>query len=80
MYSLQSVTCSLSVMGFGESIMELTGLEDPWVAKGVAIALVILLLGKAATIILTYTVNKQTVNVPLGNNFQYYPICTFCIC
>ena len=71
MYSLQSVTCSLSVMGFGESIMELTGLEDPWVAKGVAIALVILLLGKAATIILTYTVNKQTVNVPLGNNFQY---------
>ena len=47
MYPLQSVTCSLSVMGFGESIMELTGLEDPWVAKGVAIALVILLLGKA---------------------------------
>ena len=71
MYPLQSVTCSLSVMGFGESIMELTGLEDPWVAKGVAIALVILLLGKAATFILTYTVNKQTVNVPLDNNFQY---------
>lgn len=43
---LQSVTCSLSVMGFGESIMELTGLKDPWVAKGVAIGLVILLLGK----------------------------------
>jgi len=71
MYSLQSVTCSLSVMGFGESIMELTGLEDPWVAKGVAIALVILLLGKALLSLLTYTVNKQTVDVPLGNNFQY---------
>lgn len=26
--------------------MELTGLKDPWVAKGVAIGLVILLLGK----------------------------------
>ena len=71
MYPLQSVTCSLSVMGFGESIMELTGLEDPWVAKGVAIALVILLLGKALLSLLTYTVNKQTVDVPLGNNFQY---------
>ncbi|XP_060601594.1 solute carrier family 12 member 8-like [Ruditapes philippinarum] len=41
----QAVTCSLSVMGFGESIMGLTGIDNPWIAKGVAIALVILLLG-----------------------------------
>ncbi|XP_060558535.1 solute carrier family 12 member 8-like isoform X2 [Ruditapes philippinarum] len=32
-------------MGFGESIMGLTGIDNPWIAKGVAIALVILLLG-----------------------------------
>ncbi|KAL4218214.1 hypothetical protein ACF0H5_022950 [Mactra antiquata] len=41
----QAVTCSLSVMGFGESIMGLTGVNNPWIAKGVAILLVILLLG-----------------------------------
>ncbi|XP_062580263.1 solute carrier family 12 member 8-like [Saccostrea cucullata] len=41
----QSVSCSLSVMGFGESIMRLMGEEDPWIARGVAIALVLLLLG-----------------------------------
>ena len=41
----QSVGCSLSVMGFGESIDELTGLDNPWLAKGVAVGLVILLLG-----------------------------------
>ena len=33
-------------MGFGESILGLTGLDNPWIAKGVAIGLVVLLLGK----------------------------------
>ena len=33
-------------MGFGESILGLTGLENPWIAKGVAVGLVVLLLGK----------------------------------
>lgn len=41
----QAVGCSLSVMGFGESILGLTGLDNPWIAKGVATGLVILLLG-----------------------------------
>lgn len=41
----QAVGCSLSVMGFGESILGLTGQDNPWIAKGVAVALVILLLG-----------------------------------
>lgn len=41
----QAVGCSLSVMGFGESILGLTGLENPWIAKGVAVGLVVLLLG-----------------------------------
>lgn len=41
----QSVSCSLSVMGFGESIMRLMGEDNPWIARGVAIALVLLLLG-----------------------------------
>ena len=44
----QAVSCSLSVMGFGESILELTGLDNPWIAKGVAIGLVILLLGETS--------------------------------
>ena len=43
---LQAVSCSLSVMGFGESILGLTGLDNPWIAKGVAIGLVVLLLGE----------------------------------
>ncbi|WAR17155.1 S12A8-like protein [Mya arenaria] len=41
----QAVACSLSVMGFGESINELTGLNNLWLAKGVAFLLVILLVG-----------------------------------
>ncbi|XP_060068497.1 solute carrier family 12 member 8-like [Ylistrum balloti] len=41
----QSVSCSLSVMGFGESIMGLAHVENPWIAKGVAVGLVLLLLG-----------------------------------
>lgn len=41
----QSVSCSLSVMGFGESIMRLMNEDNPWIARGVAIALVLLLLG-----------------------------------
>lgn len=41
----QAVTCSLSVMGFGESIVGLTGIDNPWIAKGVAIGLVLLLVG-----------------------------------
>ncbi|KAK3087217.1 hypothetical protein FSP39_003220 [Pinctada imbricata] len=40
----QSVSCSLSVMGFGESIMRLMGEDDPWIARGVAIGLVLLLM------------------------------------
>lgn len=43
---LQSVSCSLSVMGFGESIMRLMNEDNPWIARGVAIALVLLLLGE----------------------------------
>ncbi|XP_069106721.1 solute carrier family 12 member 8-like [Argopecten irradians] len=41
----QSVSCSLSVMGFGESIEQLADLDNPWVAKGIAVGLVLLLLG-----------------------------------
>ena len=33
-------------MGFGESILGLTGLDNKWIAKGVAIGLVVLLLGR----------------------------------
>jgi hypothetical protein len=32
-------------MGFGESIMRLMGQDNAWIARGVAIALVLLLLG-----------------------------------
>ncbi|XP_052224704.1 solute carrier family 12 member 8-like [Dreissena polymorpha] len=41
----QAVACSMSVMGFGESVMGLTGLDEPWLAKGIAVGLVLLLLG-----------------------------------
>ncbi|KAL3889646.1 hypothetical protein ACJMK2_001981 [Sinanodonta woodiana] len=41
----QAVSCSLSVMGFGESVMVLVHHENQWIAKGVAVALVLLLLG-----------------------------------
>ncbi|XP_048251115.1 solute carrier family 12 member 8-like [Haliotis rufescens] len=40
----QSVSCSLSVMGFGESIMELIGQSNPWIARGIAFGIVLLLL------------------------------------
>lgn len=56
MFVFQSVTCSLSVMGFGESIAELTGSDNPWVAKGVAIGLVVLLLGQ-------YSVSYHQLNI-----------------
>ena len=47
---LQSVSCSLSVMGFGESIMNLIGQEgNAWVARGIAFGVVLLLLGKLKT-------------------------------
>jgi hypothetical protein len=39
-------------MGFGESILHLTGLENPWIAKGVAVGLVVLLLGKYLKVVL----------------------------
>ncbi|KAH9492017.1 hypothetical protein Btru_029679 [Bulinus truncatus] len=41
----QSVGCSLSVMGFGESIMTLLKQDNPWVARGIAFGVVLLLLG-----------------------------------
>lgn len=41
----QAVACSLSVMGFGESIMALIGTDNKWIAKGIAILVVVLLLG-----------------------------------
>ncbi|GFS03588.1 solute carrier family 12 member 8 [Elysia marginata] len=41
----QSVSCSLSVMGFGESIMNLIGIKEPWIARGIAFGVVLLLLG-----------------------------------
>ena len=56
---LQAVSCSLSVMGFGESILGLTGLDNPWIAKGVAIGLVVLLLGKKYICSLDYRTNSM---------------------
>ncbi|XP_059168797.1 solute carrier family 12 member 8-like [Physella acuta] len=41
----QSVGCSLSVMGFGESIMNLIQQDNPWIARGIAFGVVLLLLG-----------------------------------
>ncbi|KAK7092153.1 hypothetical protein V1264_009749 [Littorina saxatilis] len=41
----QSVSCSLSVLGFGESIMSLLGEDNPWIARGIAFGVVLLLLG-----------------------------------
>ncbi|XP_076456683.1 solute carrier family 12 member 8-like [Babylonia areolata] len=41
----QSASCSLSVMGFGESIMSLLGQDNPWIARGIAFGVVLLLLG-----------------------------------
>lgn len=41
----QSVSCSLSVMGFGESIMNLIGQSNPWIMRGIAFGVVLLLLG-----------------------------------
>ncbi|CAG5134925.1 unnamed protein product [Candidula unifasciata] len=41
----QAVSCSLSVMGFGESIMNLISQQNPWIARGIAFGIVILLLG-----------------------------------
>ncbi|KAK6177869.1 hypothetical protein SNE40_012745 [Patella caerulea] len=41
----QAVSCSLSVMGFGESVMELIGQTNPWIARGIAFGVVILLMG-----------------------------------
>ena len=35
-------------MGFGESIMELTGQSNPWIARAVAVGVVLLLLGEWA--------------------------------
>ncbi|XP_041361289.1 solute carrier family 12 member 8-like [Gigantopelta aegis] len=40
----QSVSCSLGVMGFGESIMELIGQSNPWIARAIAVGVVLLLL------------------------------------
>ncbi|GAB1600704.1 solute carrier family 12 member 8-like [Argonauta hians] len=41
----QAAGCSLSVMGFGESIMGLMEDSNPWIARGIATAVVLLLLG-----------------------------------
>ncbi|XP_064597612.1 solute carrier family 12 member 8-like [Liolophura sinensis] len=41
----QAVSCSLAVMGFGESIMVLAGEDNPWIARGVAIGITLLLMG-----------------------------------
>lgn len=41
----QSVSCSLSVLGFGESIMTLLGHDNQWIARGIAFGVVLLLLG-----------------------------------
>lgn len=41
----QAAGCSLSVMGFGESILGLLGSSNAWIARGIATAVVLLLLG-----------------------------------
>ncbi|CAD6241154.1 GSCOCG00009177001-RA-CDS [Cotesia congregata] len=43
LFLLQAVGCALNVLGFGESMAELVGLETPWTQRGFACAAVILL-------------------------------------
>ena len=45
-FPLQAIACSLYVVGFGESISALIHQENPWVSRGIAIAVVLLLLCK----------------------------------
>ncbi len=42
----QAVSCSLSVVGFGESVAALFGLDNEWVARGIGAAVIVLLLGR----------------------------------
>lgn len=42
----QAVACSLYTVGFGESIAGLISVENEWVAKGIAIGVILLLLGE----------------------------------
>ena len=44
----QAVAVSLYAVGFGESISSLIHQENPWVARGIASAVIILLLGKCS--------------------------------
>ena len=46
MVIFQAVACSLYVMGFGESISALMHQDNEWVARGIAVGVVLLLLGK----------------------------------
>jgi potassium/chloride transporter 8 len=41
--SVQAVGCALYVLGFGESMAELVGLNSPWAERGFASAAVLLL-------------------------------------
>ena len=43
---LQAVACSLYTVGFGESIAGLIQQDNPWVAKGIALGVTILLVSK----------------------------------
>lgn len=43
MLSLQAVGCALYVLGFGESMAQLVGLNSPWAERGFASAAVLLL-------------------------------------
>ena len=42
----QAVACSLYVVGFGESISSLIHQDNPWVSRGIAMGVIVLLLGK----------------------------------
>ena len=46
LHDKQAVSCSLSVVGFGESVAALFGLDNEWVARGIGAAVIVLLLGR----------------------------------
>ena len=45
-FLFQAVACSLYTVGFGESIAGLIHQENPWVAKGIALGVTVLLLSE----------------------------------
>ena len=69
--TVQAVTCSLSMIGFGESISSLIHQDSVWISRGIAVGILLLLLGSYTSVI-TSASNRSVPVVTLLHSSEVF--------